>query len=337
MAENNNNARGGKGKKLLVFLILACLTGGISYLGYLHFGANRVSTDDAYIEGRIHNIAPKIPGTVKEVRIDDNQAVKKGELLVEIDPVDYEVRVNEAQAALEAEKARLLDAEAGINAAAANLQMQQASLNQAALDKKRAEKLFKDSVIPKEKYEKVLTAYDLAVAQEKAAKEHLEKAKSMKNLEASLIKQREASLKTAELNLSYTKICASSDGYVTKKAVEAGNQVQAGQPLMAVIALDDIWLVANYKETQLKDVRPGQRVSIKVDTYPGKVFTGKVDSIMAGTGAAFSMFPPENALGNYVKVVQRIPVKIIFDKGTDQGHILRIGMSCVPTIITKNE
>jgi membrane fusion protein (multidrug efflux system) len=106
---------------------------------------------------------------------------------------------------------------------------------------------------------------------------------------------------------------------------------------MAVVALNDIWVVANYKETQLKNVRPGQRVLIKVDTYPGKVFTGKVDSIMAGTGAVFSLFPPENALGNYVKVVQRIPVKIVFDQSGDERRILRIGMSCVPTIITKNE
>jgi membrane fusion protein (multidrug efflux system) len=106
---------------------------------------------------------------------------------------------------------------------------------------------------------------------------------------------------------------------------------------MAVIALDDTWVVANYKETQLKNVRPGQRVRIKVDTFPGKTFTGRVDSIMAGTGAAFSLFPPENALGNYVKVVQRIPVKIMLDKSTDDQHILRIGMSCVPSIITKDE
>ena len=106
---------------------------------------------------------------------------------------------------------------------------------------------------------------------------------------------------------------------------------------MAVVALDDIWIVANYKETQLKNVRIGQRANIKIDTYPGRVFTGKVDSIMAGTGAAFSLFPPENALGNYVKVVQRVPVKIVFDKATDERHVLRIGMSCIPTIITKNE
>ena len=139
----------------------------------------------------------------------------------------------------------------------------------------------------------------------------------------------------AELNLSYTKICAPSDGYITRKSVEAGNQIQPGQPLMAVVALDDIWIVANYKETQLKNVKPGQRVKIKVDTYPGRIFTGKVDSIMAGTGAVFSLFPPENALGNYVKVVQRVPVKIVLDKEANKENILRIGMSVIPTVYVR--
>ncbi|MEW6675196.1 MAG: efflux RND transporter periplasmic adaptor subunit [Nitrospirota bacterium] len=120
------------------------------------------------------------------------------------------------------------------------------------------------------------------------------------------------------------------------KSVEIGNQVQAGQPLMAVVPLDDIWVIANYKETQLERVKPGQKVKIKVDTYPNRIFKGKVDSIMAGTGSVFSLFPPENATGSYVKVVQRIPVKIVFENGTDSGHVLRIGMSVVPTIIVKD-
>jgi membrane fusion protein (multidrug efflux system) len=140
-------------------------------------------------------------------------------------------------------------------------------------------------------------------------------------------------LKAEELNLSYTKISAPADGRVTKKSVEIGNQVQTGQPLMAVVPLDDVYVVANYKETQLEKIKPGQKVEIKVDSYPSKTFYGKVDSIMAGTGAVFSLFPPENATGNYVKVVQRIPVKILLDKDTDRQHILRIGMSVEPTVV----
>lgn len=325
-----------KGKLIFLFGAIVAISGAFLAV-YLIHGFNRVSTDDAYIDGRVHVIAAKISGTVKEVSVNDNQSVKKGDLLLEIDPPDYEVKVTESRAALDAERARLIDAEAGIKTAAANLEMQEVSLNQATLDKQRADALYKDNVIPKERQEKTTTAYDLAVAQVKTAKEQLEKARSSRGLEESLIRQREAALKTSQLNLSYTKIYAPSDGYVTRKSVEAGNQIQPAQPLMAVVALDDIWLVANYKETQLKNVRPGQRVEIKVDTYPGKIFSGKVESIMAGTGAAFSLFPPENALGNYVKVVQRIPVKITLDKNKEETRVLRIGMSCVPDIITKNE
>ena len=281
-----------KKKKLILVLIAGLVLGGVFLAVYIINGLTRISTDDAYITGRIHNIAPKIPGTIKAVHIEDNQSVKKGDILVEIDPVDYELKVNEARAAVGVRKA---------------------TFDQAARDKKRAETLYKDEVFSKERYENASTAYSIAKAQLKAVR---------------------AQLKIAQQNLEYTKIYAPSDGYVTSKAAEEGNQVQPGQSLLAVLALHDIWIIANYKETQLKNVRPGQRVQIKIDTYPSKLFTGRVDSIMAGTGAAFSLFPPENALGNYVKVVQRIPIKIVFDKTTDNGQALRIGMSCVPTIIT---
>lgn len=304
---------------------------------YLVISQRRISTDDAYIEGRIHIIASRISGTVKKVCVEDNQDVKKGDLLVEIDPQDYLLRVEEAKAALNAEKARLADASAGIKTSIANLQIQEIALVQAKRDIDRAQNLFKEGVITQEKFEKTQTAYDLALAQVKAAKEQLNQANALEALEESLLKQREAALNLAELYLSYSKIYASADGYITKKSVENGNQIQISQPLMSVVPLDDIWLVANYKETQLKHVLPGQKVLVKVDAYPGKMFSGKVDSIMAGSGAVFSLFPPENALGNYVKVVQRIPVKILFDKEKGRGHKLRIGMSCVPTILIQNE
>jgi len=163
----------------------------------------------------------------------------------------------------------------------------------------------------------------------------LKQAEASKLTQLSTIRQKEALLDEARLRLEYTKIYASADGYVTRKTVEAGNQIQAGQPVMAVVSLDDVHIIANYKETQIERVSPGQKVKIEVDTFPGKVFEGKVDSIMAATGAAFSLFPPENATGNFVKVVQRIPVKIVLDKAADPDHVLRIGMSAVPTIITE--
>ncbi len=325
-------------KKQKLLTVFGLMTGMVVVLvgGVMLWSLSRVTTDDAYVEGRIHNIAAKVPGTVLKLAVDDNQAVRKGDLLVEIDPVDYTVKVNEAQAALDAEKARLNDAQAGIKAALANLEIQDVSARQATSDKQRADALYKEGVMTKERFEKTTTAFRLAFAQAKAAREQVVKARAAQRLEESLVNQRAAALRIAELNLGYTKVLAPSDGYVTSKAVEEGNQIQAGQPLMAVVALDDIWVVANYKETQLKSVKPGQSVRIKVDTYPGYTFMGKVDSIMAGTGAMFSLFPPENALGNYVKVVQRIPVKITFD-AMDPARPLRIGMSCVPTVYTKNE
>ncbi|MCU0666712.1 MAG: HlyD family secretion protein [Candidatus Omnitrophica bacterium] len=309
--------------KIIILLIVLALLGAVSLAFYLISNLNFVDTDDSYIAGRVHSIASKVPGTVAFVYANDNQAVKKDQALLDIDPVDYKLQVNSAMAAFEAEAARLSDSLSRIRSA-------RISLLQAAKDKQRADSLFKEKVLPKEKYEKSVTAYKLAIEQFKAAQDN-------KLLEEALVKQKQTAFKTAQVNLGYTKIYSPSQGYIANKAVETGNQIQAGQPLMAVVALDDIWVVANYKETQLKNVKPGQKVKIKVDTYPGKVFTGKVDSIMPGTGAAFSLFPPENALGNYVKVVQRIPVKIVFDKTSDAGHILRIGMSCTSSIIAKDE
>src|SRR3972149_6028954 len=254
----SENIRNKRRKKIaLVILVSLILIGAVSIFFYLRYKATHISTDDAYVEGRIHTIASKVPGTVKSISVRDNQFVKIGDLLLEIDPVDYDVKVKKASSKLRAEKSKLNEIEAKI-----------------------------------ETSKKQLSEFQ-------------------RNIE----------------------IRAPSDGYVTKKSVETGNQIQVGQPLMAIVPLDDIWIIANYKETQIEKVRPGQKVKIRVDTYPGKEFKGKVDSIMAGTGAVFSLFPPENATGSYVKVVQRIPVKILLDEDTDPEHILRIGMSIVPTII----
>lgn len=359
--QSTNNHR----RKILASIVF----GAIAIIGittvyfYLRYKSVHIATDDAFVEGRIHIIAPKIDGTVKAIRVRDNQLVKKGDLLVELDEMDYDVRVKEAESVLNAERSRLKEILSGIDvakkqlselkfrveSARANLALQEATLKQADIDIKRAENLFKREAISMERYEKTRTGFDVAVAQVKAAKEQLKQAEAsletqnaiIRQAEAalqsqgSLVKHKEAILEKAELNRSYTRIYAPSDGHITKKSVETGNQIKEGQPLMAVVPLDDIWISANYKETQLEKVRPGQKVEIKVDSYPRKIFRGKVDSIMAGTGAVFSLFPPENATGQYVKVVQRIPVKIVLDKDTDREHVLRVGMSVVPTVIVE--
>lgn len=357
---NKNNKR----KKIAAFVFSGiAIIGAVTLFFYLRYKSTHITTDNAYVEGFIHIVSSKVSGTVRAIYVKDNQYVKKGDLLLEIDPSDYEVKVKEAQAALEAERKRLDEigsrieaagkqleqAIAGLEAAKANLELQRANLYQAELDYKRAEALFKKEAISKAQYDKAKTAYDIAQAQLRAAEEQVRQAQSgietqrallkqvesLKPLQFSNIKQKEAFLEAAILKHQYTKIYAPADGYITKKSVEVGNLIREGQPLMAVVPLDDIWIVANYKETQLEKVRPGQRVKIKVDTYPGKVFWGRVDSIMAGTGAVFSLFPPENATGNYVKVVQRIPVKIVIEEGTDRDNILRVGMSVVTTILVE--
>ena len=353
-----------KKKKISIIIFIALvLIGIITIYFYFQYKASHITTDDAFIEGHIYTIAAKVRGTVKRIYVDDNQLVKKGDVLLEIDPVDYEVMMNEASSVLRQEESKLAEINAKIEASKrklselnasmksekADLELEQAKLKLAEIDFNRAKNLYEKEAIPKERYDNAQTGYDVAVSRVKAQAEQLKQAVMavetqkalIKQVEASrppqvsVIKAKEAQLKAAELNYGYTRIYAPSDGHLTKKNVEIGNQIQVDQPLMAVVSLADIWIVANYKETQLEKVRPGQKVRIKVDTYPGQVFMGKVDSIMAGSGSAFSLFPPENATGNYVKVVQRIPVKILLNKGTDPNHVLRIGMSVVPTILVE--
>lgn len=366
MEEKKGNLNQGRKKKVAFILFPAIIIIGavILYL-YLQYKKTHITTDDAFVDGRIHLIASKVPGTVKVIHINDNQFVKKNDLILEVDPADYDVKVKEAQADLQAEtaklsvirdgvdtvKKRLSEIIASLEAAKANLELQEANLRQAEIDFKRTESLLQKQVIPREQYDRAKTVYEVSAAQVKSAREQMKQLEAsietqralIKQTEAGIspqeaqIKQKEATLKGTELNKGYTKILAPSDGYVAKRTVELGNQIQAGQPLMAIVPLNEIWITANYKETQLGRVKPGQKVKIKVDTYPGKVIDGKVDSITAGTGAVFSLFPPENATGNYVKIVQRIPVKITLNQEADPNHTLRIGMSVVPTILVDSD
>jgi len=354
-------------RKFVVFVLVSVLIllGAAALHFYLRYKETHISTDSAFVDGRVHVIASKISGSVQVLHVRDNQLVRKSDLLLEIDPSDYDVRVREARAGLLTEKARLTEIRSRIDtvkkqlieimasseAARAHLEVQTTNLDLAKADFERSKALMKKEVISRQQYDNARNRYEVAEAQVKAAQEQVRQVDAsletqralIKQTEAGLpaqeaqIRQKEASLRGAELNLSYTKICAPAGGYITKRTVETGNQVQPAQPLMAIVPLheDQIWITANYKETELKKVRPGQKVRIKVDTYPGRIFNGKVNSIMAGTGAAFSLFPPENATGNFVKVVQRIPVKITLDEGSDPGHLLRIGMSVVPTILAE--
>lgn len=251
---------------------------------------------------------------------------------------------------------------AAVRSRRADIDSRKALFKQAGIDLQRAQELIKGGYVTQENFDRAKTNYETAEASLKTAEEALSQAEvsvkthdsveaetmAMLNAERAALDQARSSVKTqaaqvrgrqaqaelAGLRLSYTRLYAPGDGYVTRKNVEVGNIIDAGQPLMALVAERDIYILANFKETQVHNIKPGQIVDIKVDTYPGKVFHGHVESIMAGTGAAFSLFPPENATGNFVKVVQRIPVKITLDAAS-ASNFLRIGMSVVPTVHVK--
>ena len=350
-------------KTAIVLFVLLGIILAVSAYFYIRYKNTHISTDDAFIEGNVHTIAPKVSGTVMAVFVNDNQFVKKGALLCELDPIDYKTRRRQASFALGAQQGRLLEdkarieagikrlaeTRAGIDAAKAALALEEANLRQARKDAVRAVNLYKKEAIPRQRYEKLTTDYDVEGSKVRAERERLRQARAAWQAQkavlaeyraalvyqGSVIKQDKASLELARLNEGYTRIYAPTDGYITKKSVQVGNQVQPAQPLMAIVPLSDIWVTANYKETRITKMRPGQDVDISVDTFPGMTFHGKVNSIMAGTGAVFSLFPPENATGNYVKVVQRIPVKIVLNPGEDPNHVLRLGMSVEPTVIIK--
>ncbi|MGC8884050.1 MAG: HlyD family secretion protein [Bryobacteraceae bacterium] len=403
-------------------IVLLAVIGAAAGLGYYYQRKGYETTDDAFIDGGIVQISSRVPGQVLRVHVNDNQHVNRGDLLVELDPRDYETAVANAKAALEAAVARragakagleltsavtdaaLVQAAAGLRAAQAQVDVLRAALRQAeaavaaaeaglqqaearraaaeaearraAADAERYRALYRKDEISKQALDRAETEarataanLDAAVRGIEAARAQLAQARAARgSAEASLrqaetlvrqaegrlkeaesrpaqIRVREAdaenaaaeleraraALQLAELNLSYTKIFAPEAGHITKKSAEPGNIVGAGQALMALVS-DRLWVIANFKETQLRRMRPGQRATIRIDAYPQRRFRGHVDSIMSGAGARFSLLPPENATGNYVKVVQRVPVKIVFDEPLPAELKIGPGMSVVPEV-----
>lgn len=340
-AEPANGNKGGSKRKRGAFVLIVIVACALAYGTHQWLRSKtHIKTDDAFIESHIFSVSSRIPAIVARVAVIDNQFVHKGDLLAELDPADYQARVKTAAASLEMAKNETSGDYAKVESAKASVGLASARLDQANLDLRRGETLYAKEVIPKEQLDRLHTARTIAQMQLKEAQEAEHQARAVIGVaengsREARVAQKQGELETARLNLSYTRIVAPSDGFITKKSAEAGNFIQPGQALMALVTLNDAWVTANYKESQLTDVRPGQRVEFTVDTYPGKTFRGSVESIMAGTGAAFSMLPPENATGNYVKVIQRIPVRIAIDRGSDPNHLLRVGMSVIPTIVTK--
>jgi membrane fusion protein, multidrug efflux system len=341
---------------LMLFALLFC---GVRYLAV---GLTHESTDDAFLDANVISIAPKVPGQVKSVPVKSNQAVKAGDLLVEIDPRDLAVQLEQKRAALtaaranldllkanfELRRAQIGTAEATTQQSAAEVAAAEATAEKARADLKRAEELIGNHTISPQEFDSSKAAAAAADANLKASRERttsdqskvteakaqLETSRKALEWGEAQVHQAESDVQAAEQNLSYARVTAPADGYVTKKAVENGDYLQLGQKLMALVP-SDLYVTANFKETQVEHIRPGQPVKITVDSAGGRVFKGHVDSIMAGSGARFSLLPPENAVGNYVKVVQRIPVKILFDEPVEAGHVLGPGMSVVPLVKVK--
>lgn len=274
------------------------------------------STDDAFVEGHIITVAPRVSGPVINLNIEDNQEVKKGDLLLEIDPKDYETKLKQS-------KARLEEARAALTNAGNQVEKSYSELDFAKNDYDRYSQMYQKGIASTQDYDSSKTKLTSAKSNSNSSKARYDEIMAS-------IKKLEAEVEEDELNLSYTKIFATQDGKITNRSVEQGNYVQTAQPLFA-IAKDDVWVVANFKETQVADMKKGQSVKIKIDAYGNKTFNGKVDSLQMASGAKASLFPPENAVGSYVKIVQRIPVKIIF---TDDitGYNIIPGMSAVPTV-----
>ena len=339
------------GKKPLIILAIVVVVMLIVGFWFWFSTRNQETTDDAFTEGDAVTIAAKASGYVVKLLVKDNQRVKKGDLLVEIDPSDNQAQRDQAKAQLGLAVAQLHQAQAQL---ALSRVQYPAQRDQALADQARAEANLLNAqadyrrqrgVDPRATSQRNI---DTAAAQLRSAQAQLQSAKAQvevasqvqlqirqqeTNVEArqQQVEQAKAQLNTADLNLSYTQVRAPYDGFVTKRNVQPGTLVQAGSALFSLVS-PDIWITANFKESQLERMNPGDKVAITVDAWPDMKLEGHVESIQMGSGSRFSTFPSENATGNYVKIVQRVPVKIVIDKGLDPNHPLPLGLSVEPKV-----
>ena len=306
-------------------VIIAIAIVGLALLAYFIVDVlTYQSTDDAYVETTTVSVAPKVSGQSVEVLIKDNQRVNEGDLVARIDDTDYKIKVDQMTAQYERALLNQQNAKANLNAANTNIEV-------AKKDLERYKNLYEAGAVSKQTLDAAQAKYDSSKAQQVTAEQSIFSDNDSKVADADL-KVLKAQKDQAEVNLSYTNIYAPQSGTVASRRIEKGMYVQVGTPLFTIVP-DNIWVVANYKENQLRHMKPGQPVDIKVDTYPNKVFKGKVDSIQRSSGAKASLFPPENAVGSFVKIVQRVPVKIIFTEEIDpEQYNVVPGMSVVPKV-----
>jgi membrane fusion protein (multidrug efflux system) len=350
-------------KRLVTTFILALAFAFAVIVGlvYLVNSAAYQSTDDAFIDGHIVPVSAQVAGRVQSVYVDDNQSVSQGHLVVELDPRDFDAAVRQKAAALASSQAQAVATEAAGQQAIAHVKTEQAIVesdqataaadaaqsDKAQSDLKRNEDLFKTKVVSPQDVDQfrataksaraTLTAAEKKVLSDEAlvseAQAEVDTYVGLLQTVNAQIRESDANLASAKLNQSYTRVWAPESGWVTQKSVESGAYVQAGQNLFALVP-KRVWVTANFKEDQIRQMRPGQPVEVGVDALHGQRFRGHIDSIQAGSGARFSLLPPEDATGNYVKVVQRVPVKIVFDEplNTENGLPFGPGESVVPTV-----
>ncbi len=344
-----------KSKGFLIVLILLLVFGGWFGISKWNHAQHHAETDDAQVEANIAPIVPRVSGYVKQVLVKDNQQVKKGDTLVILDDRDLRMKLSSAEAALATAQSNLGVAEATTNAANTNVattrlsvetieaQMKTAEVSvwRANNDFERYENLYKDHSITKQQYEQALAAKQTAERQLQVLREQRNQAAQQTKAVASqsaatgkqvnvanaTIQQKRVEVEDAKLNLSYTVITAPEDGVVSKVNVQEGQLVQTGQALFNVVLSDELWVVANFKETQLDKMKQGQKVTVHVDAFPDHDFEAVLSSFSPATGAKFALLPPDNASGNFVKVVQRVPVKIEFAKNDPLAKQLRAGMN----------
>ncbi len=330
--------------------LLAVATATYTFHHYWTVGRFNVSTDDAYIKADSSSVAPKISGQLVTVTVADNQVVKAGDVLAVIDDADYQTALEQARADVDAAtglvQAKLAAIEAQqsvISAAKATVEIDKANQAFAERNDRRYARLAVSGYAPLQTAEQAAAQIAAIVATTTRDISNLEGATRQVDLLKAELAQAEAALarsiafrRQAELNLSYTSVKAPISGVVGNRTLRSGQYVQAGTQLLTIVPVEEVYIVANYKETQLTDVRPGQIVDIQVDTYPGRIYRGTVASIAPASGQEFALLPPDNATGNFTKVVQRIPVKIVLDEIETSSGELRPGMSVVPSINTKD-
>ena len=294
-----------------------------------HRAETHPSTENAYVSGDVFPVSSRIPGTLLSVDVGENDAVKQGQRLASIDPRDADMQIAQTRTSLEEARSSLATARAQIEQSRAKIVADESRLSLARTNLARFTELSRRDSAPRARLDDATTAEAVAAADLAASRKALAAAEANLGVAEQKVKVQQARLETAELSRSYCAIVSPADGIVSKKSGQAGQVVAPGQPILAIVPLGapHVFVAANFKETELKNIRIGQRVQFHTDVAPGRTYAGWVESLAAGTGAAFSLLPPENATGNWVKIVQRLPVRIAIDPGSNADQSLRLGLS----------